>query len=530
MVVSLLAVPRLAQAQWFGGAVLAQNFHGSSAGGPQSAELVVGTPDDGGGGSVTVFWRVGTTWQFEYIAQDRLGGSVFSGSWENGFESGDNFGHALASGDFDGDGFMDLAIGVPFEDSGSTPDHGCVHILYGAASGPLGMPFRPETTFLIRTAWNGFASIPSPKANAAYGHALAVADFNRDGKDDLAIGAPGTTINGQFGAGAVYLMVSSGSWPLALQYELYEGSAWTPLGVPEAGDQYGYSLAVRNFNGDVASGGLHVMDLAVGVPGQDVSGAIDAGAVNVYYGSTTSFPFNTGTGQRVTQGPAGDSAEAGDGFGTTLAAGNFNNSGAGADHYDLAIGAPYETVNGHWAAGMVNVVYGSPNGLGLSSPQVITSATFGTAVADPHPGAYFGWPLAAADFINMPNPGSCPMQGCKPTDLAIGEAGRNVPSNTGTRTAAGRVYLLQGRENAPLNPQHTTTPVINYYDGSVAFGFYGWSIATGQIKLRPDETNFPNPLPDLFIGQPGAAQVWIAPGGHDSGTPSTLHESKSNPW
>ena len=100
-------------------------------------------------------------------------------------------------------------------------------------------------------------------------------------------------------------------------------------------------------------------------------------------------------------------------------------------------------------------------------------------MADPHPEAYFGWPLASADFINMPNPG-CAMQTCKPADLAIGETA-NVATPMGTLTQAGRVYLLQGRNNQPLTAQHAANPVINRYDGTVAFGYYGWSLATGQI-------------------------------------------------
>ena len=47
-------------------------------------------------------------------------------------EQGDNFGFALAAGDFNDDGLEDLAIGVPGEDVGA----GAVNVLYGAGPGP----------------------------------------------------------------------------------------------------------------------------------------------------------------------------------------------------------------------------------------------------------------------------------------------------------------------------------------------------------------------------------------------------------
>src|SRR5206468_3678401 len=50
-------------------------------------------------------------------------------------EAGDWFGRALATGDFNGDGFADLAAGAPFEDVGPTRDAGAVQILYGSSSG-----------------------------------------------------------------------------------------------------------------------------------------------------------------------------------------------------------------------------------------------------------------------------------------------------------------------------------------------------------------------------------------------------------
>jgi len=51
------------------------------------------------------------------------------------YEQGDLFGAALASGDFNGNGYDDLAIGVPYEDVDSATDAGTVTVLYGSSSG-----------------------------------------------------------------------------------------------------------------------------------------------------------------------------------------------------------------------------------------------------------------------------------------------------------------------------------------------------------------------------------------------------------
>ena len=50
-------------------------------------------------------------------------------------EAKDHFGSALSIGDFNNDGFDDLAIGVPNEDVGSLEDAGTVNVIYGSASG-----------------------------------------------------------------------------------------------------------------------------------------------------------------------------------------------------------------------------------------------------------------------------------------------------------------------------------------------------------------------------------------------------------
>jgi hypothetical protein len=50
-------------------------------------------------------------------------------------EKADQFGTALDAGDFNGDGRVDLAVGVVYEDVGTTTDAGAVNVLYGSASG-----------------------------------------------------------------------------------------------------------------------------------------------------------------------------------------------------------------------------------------------------------------------------------------------------------------------------------------------------------------------------------------------------------
>ena len=50
-------------------------------------------------------------------------------------EAIDIFGWALAAGDFDGDGYDDLVIGVPYEDIGAVGNAGAVNVLYGSATG-----------------------------------------------------------------------------------------------------------------------------------------------------------------------------------------------------------------------------------------------------------------------------------------------------------------------------------------------------------------------------------------------------------
>src|SRR5687767_15708364 len=94
--------------------------------------------------------------------------------------SNDHFGWALASGNFNGDDFSDLAIGVPDADVGSTADAGRVVLIDGSINGLNLATARPLS---LLSGGRGSA-----------GEALVWANFNGDDYDDLAVGIPGADV------------------------------------------------------------------------------------------------------------------------------------------------------------------------------------------------------------------------------------------------------------------------------------------------------------------------------------------------
>ena len=100
-------------------------------------------------------------------------------------ESGDRFGGALASGDFNGDGRDDLAIGVPGEAVGDIAEAGAINVLFGGASG---------LSAAGNQLWYRSSGISGDAEEGAHlGQSLAAGNFNGVGPSDLAIGAPGAT-------------------------------------------------------------------------------------------------------------------------------------------------------------------------------------------------------------------------------------------------------------------------------------------------------------------------------------------------
>ncbi|MEB3233023.1 MAG: hypothetical protein VKJ64_18605, partial [Leptolyngbyaceae bacterium] len=260
-------------------------------------------------------------------------------------EDFDNFGAALIAGDFDGDGLADLSIGVPNEDIGTTSNTGRVNTLYGSFIG---------LTDFGSQIWDQDALVSSPAEEFdLFGFSLIAADFNGDGYDDMAVGAPGEDWNTIGSAGVVNVVYGSFFGLDSAGNQLWTENDTTVLGTPEVGDRFGATLAAGDFDGDGFD------DLAIGAPNEDSGIVTDAGKVNILYGS---FSGLTSFGD---QEIFDSGIESFDLFGSSLTTGDFD--GDGFD--DLAIGAPDEDLPGGVDAGAVSVVYGSFSGLNPADRQ-----------------------------------------------------------------------------------------------------------------------------------------------------------------
>ncbi|OEV28997.1 hypothetical protein AN219_18855 [Streptomyces nanshensis] len=149
-------------------------------------------------------------------------------------EKGDQFGARLDAGDVNGDGYADLAAGVPFEAIGKKSAAGAVVLLKGRSGGLSGtgaQAFHQDT-----------AGIPGvAEAGDRFGGAVRLLDVTKDAKAELAVSAPEEN-----GTGAVWSLRGTSAGLTSA------GSlAFNPvdLGTPAAGAGFGGSFANENGTG-----------------------------------------------------------------------------------------------------------------------------------------------------------------------------------------------------------------------------------------------------------------------------------------
>ncbi len=257
-------------------------------------------------------------------------------------QSNDQFGSALASGDFDGDGWDDLAIGSPKDLSTA----GVVNVVYGSKLGLV----DDGNQLWYQDAWG----VPDKsRSGDAFGSSLAVGDFDDDGYDDLAIGAPGDKVAGAKNAGVVIVLYGGENGLRHVGSQRWTQKNGAIAGSPNADDAFGGALTTGDYDGDGYD------DLGIGVPGEDVDGKTDAGQVHVLFGRANGL--KAANSQVINQDSSGivGTSKKNDAFGSALASGDMDDDGFS----DLAIGVPRKYVSGAPRAGAVVTLKGSASGL-----------------------------------------------------------------------------------------------------------------------------------------------------------------------
>ena len=383
---------------------------------------------------------------------------------------------AASSGDFDGDGRDDLAVGVQSENVNGYTTAGAVHVIYG---GPSGLSDRDA---IITRETPGIAGVAG---DDGFGSTLAVGRFDDDRFDDLAIGAPFDDVPDD-GGGEI---ANAGSIQV-----IYGG----PSGLTGQGDQLlfhgqgGFAGAAEPFSGlawSLASGdliGTGHDDLAASTAYATVDGADNAGYVQVLPGS----PVGVSTDGERTFSQAsrgiGEKPEATDSFGWTLATGDVGRSA----RQDLAIGVRRESVGLVEGAGAVHVLFGSDRGVRGRSSQYLTQDILYGDAEDPdtasEPFDGFGSALTMAD------------RGRPKEDLVIGTPGEDVSEESPTPVAdSGLVTFARGGDDGV----RTGATVGGFFE-VVASGTwtqnanFGQSLAAMNVGKGPEE--------DVFAGAPGS--------------------------
>ncbi|WP_328667211.1 VCBS repeat-containing protein [Streptomyces sp. NBC_00322] len=157
---------------------------------------------------------------------------------------GDGFGDVLAAADVNGDGYADLAVGLPGEDTGQVSDTGAVVLLLGGKKGLTDSGAQVITQDTPGVPGRG-------ERGDHFGAALRTGDLNHDGHPDLAVGAPGEHGKVQQ-SGAVWILNGTAKGLSTTNVASFGPAA---LGAPEEGyDGTEFDAKGTDFGGSFTAG------------------------------------------------------------------------------------------------------------------------------------------------------------------------------------------------------------------------------------------------------------------------------------
>lgn len=337
-------------------------------------------------------------------------------------------------------------------------------------------------------------------SDSNHSQTLAVGDFNGDGIQDLAIGAPDALIiaggTQRNAAGAVYVIFGRHDLPAVIDTAAGPdgGVNVTILGAAD-GDRFGFALAAGDVNGD------GVADLIIGAPGADAPSRSDSGAVYVFLGSH-SFSSNatvdlaqSGTADLTIYGP-------GERFGAAVATGDAGGPAGNIPLADMLIGAPGSGLD---SPGAAYLVYGRA-AFGSQTRMMDLAAGGADFTLRGDLRQHLGVSMAIGDF-----------NGDHLGDLFAGAPAASRPDRVDQAVSVAPASLT-GAVFGALGPfqqggilETTSAAVISFYGGGTGHQF-GMAISTADLSG--------DGVADLVIGAPEVGGVFLDP---TDGSPYTLN-------
>ncbi len=404
-----------------------------------------------------------------------------STSWDARFD-GPNYAFAsqIAAGDIGGDGTVDLVL-ANFTTAANSfePEArryaGEAYVVFGSANPPTGIVD-------VTTGGTGVRFLGGSSGDEL-GYALATGDFDFDGNEDLAVGAPGADLLGHPASGGVYLFHGGQGFPLGRLDLGADGGYPVRLAGGAASEMAGKSLLAADVNGD------GIMDLVVGAPGANPEGRPGAGKVYVMFGKVgaqTSGTVDLASEADVTV----LGSQAGSALGEALAAGDFIPD-AGAVQW--ALGAPFDSV-AFPSSGSVYVLRGP---LTAGTLDLSDSNSYATRLNGHAASSEAGTALAAAD-----------LDGNGTTDLIVGAPG------VATGGESGAVYVIEGGPTFPPGSADIHDAAHTRFTPDVGFGGkLGRTVATGRLNSDTQPDLVYSAPTNKALGRPYSGAVYVLFGG-----------------